>query len=46
MTAPARIQQRRTKGWRKPDQPCHADVPLELANDTDRPGARGEAVGS
>lgn len=32
---PERIQRKRTKGWRMLDQPCHADVLLELANGAD-----------
>jgi len=35
MTGPQRIQRKRTC-WCPLDQPCHADVLLELANGGDR----------
>ena len=37
MSKPTRIQLRRTKGWRKLTDSCHADVLIELANRKDEP---------
>jgi hypothetical protein len=30
--SPQRIQRKRSKGWRLPGEPCHADTLLDVAN--------------